>query len=71
MRIEQQIKRKLNTRSSINVAYILEQIEKYDVISFDIFDTLLKRNVSTPIKYGMEKVCYSILNVYNIRMKWL
>ena len=49
MRIEQQIKRKLNTRSSINVAYILEQIEKYDVISFDIFDTLLKRNVSTPI----------------------
>lgn len=48
MKILQQIRDKLNTASSIDVASIINQIEKYDIVSFDIFDTLLKRNVKKP-----------------------
>lgn len=48
MKILQQVRDKLNTASSINVASIINQIEKYDIVSFDIFDTLLKRNVKKP-----------------------
>ena len=48
MKMLQQVKDKLNTASSIDVASIINQIEKYDIISFDIFDTLLKRNVKNP-----------------------
>lgn len=48
MKILQQVRDKLNTASSIDVASIINQIEKYDIVSFDIFDTLLKRNVSKP-----------------------
>lgn len=58
MKIGQQIKRRLNTKSSIDVAAIIKKIEKYDVVSFDIFDTLLKRNVNESIdvfKYIEEK----------------
>ena len=57
MRVVQQLKIKLNTKHSIDSAGIIKQIEEYDVVSFDIFDTLLKRNVKTPtdvFKY-MEK----------------
>ena len=48
MKAIQQVKIKLNTKRSIDVAGIIKQIEKYDVVSFDIFDTLLKRNVKKP-----------------------
>lgn len=48
MKIMQQIKDKLNTKSSINTAEIIRQIEGYDIVSFDIFDTLLKRNIKRP-----------------------
>lgn len=48
MKAIQQVKTKLNTKRSIDVAGIIKQIEKYDVVSFDIFDTLLKRNVKKP-----------------------
>lgn len=48
MKILQQVRDKLNTASSIDVASIIDQIEKYDIVSFDIFDTLLKRNVAKP-----------------------
>ena len=48
MKIIQQVRDKLNTASSIDVAGIINQIEKYDIVSFDIFDTLLKRNVNKP-----------------------
>ena len=48
MKILQQVRDKLNTASSIDVASIINQIERYDIVSFDIFDTLLKRNVKKP-----------------------
>lgn len=48
MKILQQVRDKLNTASSIDVDSIINQIEKYDIVSFDIFDTLLKRNVKKP-----------------------
>ena len=57
MKVIQQIKTKLNTKRSIDTAGIIKQIEEYDVVSFDIFDTLLKRNIKKPtdvFKY-MEK----------------
>lgn len=57
MKVVQQVKEKLNTKSSIDTAGIIKQIEAYDIVSFDIFDTLLKRNVKKPtdvFKY-MEK----------------
>lgn len=45
----QQVWDKLNAASSVDVPSIINQIEKYDIVSFDIFDTLLKRNVKKPI----------------------
>ena len=48
MKITQQVRDKLNSASSIDVSGIISQIEKYDIVSFDIFDTLLKRNVNKP-----------------------
>lgn len=48
MKVIQQIKTKLNTKHSIDTAGIIRQIEDYDVVSFDIFDTLLKRSVKKP-----------------------
>lgn len=48
MKIIQQVKTKLNTKHSIDTDGIIKQIEEYDVVSFDIFDTLLKRNVRKP-----------------------
>lgn len=40
MKMLQQVKDKLNTASSIDIASIINKIEKYDIVSFDIFDTL-------------------------------
>lgn len=65
MKLIQDAREKLNTKSSINVEKIIRQIEKYDVISFDIFDTLLKRNIKRPtdvfqymeVKYGKVGFC--------------
>lgn len=48
MKIIQHVKTKLNTKHSIDTAGIIKQIEEYDIVSFDIFDTLLKRNVKKP-----------------------
>ena len=48
MKIIRQAKEKLGIISSIDTADIIKQIESYDVVSFDIFDTLLKRNVKKP-----------------------
>lgn len=42
------LKEKINTGKEIDVKYIINLIDKYDIISFDIFDTLLKRNVKRP-----------------------
>lgn len=48
MKFVNQIKSKLNYKGKYDIDYIISEIDKYDVISFDIFDTLLKRNVSKP-----------------------
>lgn len=48
MTVFQYVRKKLNTGKPIDVDRIYSKIEKYDVISFDIFDTLLKRNISKP-----------------------
>lgn len=42
-----QIKRKMNT-GRIDTEKLIQLIDSYDVISFDIFDTLLKRDVTEP-----------------------
>lgn len=44
----QVIKDRINTGKSINSDKLIAIVKKYDVISFDIFDTLLKRNVDKP-----------------------
>lgn len=74
MKVFQFIKEKLNTRYSINITEIIKQIDKYDVVSFDIFDTLLKRNVKEPAdvfrhmekKYGIEGFCVNRLRAEKI-----
>lgn len=48
MKFVNRIKSKLNYKGKYDTDYIISEIDKYDVISFDIFDTLLKRNVSKP-----------------------
>lgn len=58
MKLFQEVKNKLNTTNNIiNTNEILLKIRDYDIVSFDIFDTLLKRNVKKPIDvfYYMEK----------------
>lgn len=65
MKIFQCVKEKLNTGNSIDIVKIISQIKDYDIISFDIFDTLLKRNVEKPIdvfsyiekKYNIKGFC--------------
>lgn len=49
---------KSNIGRSIDSNRIIENIAKYDIVSFDIFDTLLKRNVNRPadvFKYVEKK----------------
>lgn len=70
MKIVQQIKKKLNTKTSIDVAGIIKQIDNYDVVSFDIFDTLLKRNVEEPtdiFRYVEKK--YNRLGFFDERIE--
>lgn len=53
------IKDKIYQNTLDSLQQIMLQIDHYDVISFDLFDTLLKRNVNQPIdvfKY-IEKKC--------------
>ena len=42
------LKRRVNTGNSIDSEKIIEEIKYYKAVSFDIFDTLLKRNVTEP-----------------------
>ena len=45
---------------SINIADIKNQIDKHNIISFDIFDTLLKRNVLYPYDvFTLVELAYS------------
>lgn len=57
MYLLQEFKNKLNTGKSINGQKLFYMIDKCDVVSFDIFDTLLKRNVLNPrdVFFYMEK----------------
>lgn len=60
---------KVDVQHSIDTDEILKQIENYDVVSFDIFDTLLKRNVKEPtdVFSYMEKK-YRINGFYEKRI---
>lgn len=55
--IKKYVKKRINTGKSINPDKLISQIKNYDVVSFDIFDTLLKRCVQEPtdVFYYMEK----------------
>lgn len=61
----------------INVKRLYKKIEKYKVISFDIFDTLVKRNVSTPeeifdivqSEYNKKNFKNRISDFKNLRIK--
>lgn len=50
MQIFDALKYKNTNRKEMNSKEIIVRIKNYDVISFDVFDTLLKRNVSEPKK---------------------
>ena len=60
MKIVQHVKK--IKQHSIDIEKIIHKIDDYDVVSFDIFDTLLKRNIQKPtdvfkymeVKYGKE-----------------
>lgn len=42
------IKDKLNSGKELNIDSIIEDVARYSIVSFDVFDTLLKRNVERP-----------------------
>lgn len=44
----QKIVEKADVHHSVDADRILNEIKNYDIVSFDIFDTLLKRNVKEP-----------------------
>lgn len=44
----ERLKRRVNTGNSIDSKKIIDEINNYKAVSFDIFDTLLKRNVTEP-----------------------
>ena len=48
MKVVQKIKKISNTKKSIDTTRIIKEIENCDIVSFDIFDTLLKRNIENP-----------------------
>ena len=48
MSIKNAIKKKLNSGSRIDAEVLYEKIRDYNNVSFDIFDTLVKRNVEDP-----------------------
>ena len=47
--LKEAIEKKINTGNSIDINEFFNVEEHYDYISFDIFDTLLKRNVQNPL----------------------
>ena len=61
----QRIIEKADVKHSVNADKILKEIKNYDIVSFDIFDTLLKRNVKEPTdvfsymekKYQIDGFC--------------
>lgn len=61
----QRIIEKADVKHSVNADKILKKIKNYDIVSFDIFDTLLKRNVKEPTdvfsymekKYQIDGFC--------------
>ena len=40
-------------KKNIDLIKLKNKIEKYEYISFDIFDTLIKRNIDNPTKVAM------------------
>lgn len=48
MKISRILKDKLNTGKPIDSERLISIIRNFDIVTFDIFDTLLKRNVSNP-----------------------
>ena len=48
MSIKNAVKKKLNSGSRIDAEALYEKIRGYSYVSFDIFDTLVKRNVEEP-----------------------
>jgi len=48
MSIKKAIKKKMNSGKPIDADALFESIRDFDLISFDIFDTLVKRNVEEP-----------------------
>ena len=48
MSIKNAVKKKLNSGSRIDAEVLYEKIRDYKYVSFDIFDTLVKRNVEEP-----------------------
>ncbi len=44
----QRIIEKADVKHPVDADKILKEIKNYDIVSFDIFDTLLKRNVKEP-----------------------
>lgn len=42
------IKKQLNSGKRINSNFIYKSVQNYDYVSFDLFDTLVKRNVTDP-----------------------
>ena len=61
----QRIIEKADVKHSVNADKILKEVKNYDIVSFDIFDTLLKRNVKEPTdvfsymekKYQIDGFC--------------
>ena len=47
MPIKDQIKHRINS-GEIDATSLIDQVKDYKIVSFDIFDTLLKRNVGRP-----------------------
>ena len=46
--LKQTLKNKINTGKTPDAKILFKRIEKYENVSFDVFDTLLKRKVNNP-----------------------
>ena len=59
-----------NTEQRENIDELVKKLEKYDIISFDIFDTLILRPFKDPQDlFRMLGIRHNILNFYEIRKK--
>lgn len=70
MNFIKKIKTKLNSGKIKNDKLYLE-LKKYDYISFDFFDTIVKRNINTPsdvFKYIEDYAINDISNFYQLRV---